>query len=198
MPRQKKPQAKAKSPPSTTPVPPSTFFVFDTETTGLIRNRRMPLGKQPEVIEFYGALVDLSTGEIKAEAEYLIKPERAIPDEVIKITHITNEDVKDCQPFKAVADDIMQHLMSAPVLAHNLSFDKEMLDIEFERLERTITWPPGICTVEQTIHMRGYRLSLTALYEALFDETFADAHRARHDVEALIRCAVELRKRGDI
>ena len=35
-------------------------FIFDTETTGLVKNRTIKLDDQPEVIEFYGALVDLS------------------------------------------------------------------------------------------------------------------------------------------
>src|SRR5262249_43032643 len=85
------------------------------------------------------------------------------------------------------------------VVAHNAAFDKDMLDLEFKRLNLTpIAWPPILCTVEQTIHVTGYRLSLSALYEHLFGETFKDAHRAETDVRALTRCVIELRKRGEL
>jgi DNA polymerase-3 subunit alpha len=78
----------------------------------------------------------------------------------------------------------------------------DMLSLEFRRLgmlEEVIKWPViRICTVEQTEWYKGYRLSLTALYEELFGEPFPDAHRARVDVQALTRVFLELRKREEI
>jgi hypothetical protein len=72
----------------------------------------------------------------------------------------------------------------------------EMVDIEFERLGRKAPWPPRkVCTVEATVHLLGYRLSLQNLHKHLFGENFDEAHRAKVDVEALVRCCVELRKR---
>jgi hypothetical protein len=68
--------------------------------------------------------------------------------------------------------------------------------LEFERLKRTIKWPRPICTVESTVHIKGARLSMTKLHKYLFDADFPDAHRAKPDTQALIRCAVELYRRG--
>ncbi len=45
------------------------------------------------------------------------------------------------------------------------------------------------------MHMKGHRLKMMQLYELLFGEQFADAHRARNDVQALRRLAVELYRR---
>jgi DNA polymerase III epsilon subunit-like protein len=84
------------------------------------------------------------------------------------------------------------------VIAHNLSYDRDMLNIEFQRLGHFIAWPPGLCTVEQSVHYKGYRLNLTGLHEYLFGQPFAGAHRARPDVEALTRCCVEMFKRRDL
>lgn len=170
--------------------------IFDTETTGLIENRSVKIDRQPSVIEFYGAVVNLRTGKVKRELEVLIKPPQPVSEEITKITTITNEMLKDREPFSASAGAIFKFLSSGKlVIAHNASFDKEMIDIEAERLKHEMRWPRLLCTVEQSLHFKGFRMSLSALYEHLFDEKFVGAHRAKADVAALIRCCVEMHKR---
>jgi DNA polymerase III epsilon subunit family exonuclease len=174
-------------------------FLFDTETTGLISNNSLPLDKQPEIIEFYGCLADLETGEIYEDFETFCKPSDPITEEITKITSITNEMVTKAPRFKSVADRIQELIEKAPVvIAHNLSFDVEMLDIEFKRMNRKLRWPRLVCTVEQTVHIKGFRLSLGALHEYLFSESFTGAHRAKADVHAMLRCCCELKKRDVI
>lgn len=169
-------------------------LIFDTETSGLIENRTLRLDKQPEIIEFYGADVDLVNGKILDELDVLIKPARPIDDEITRITGLTAADLEGKPPFAQVSQSIRELIERAPlVIAHNLSFDQEMVDIEFERLGQTpIAWPRCLCTVEQTIHIKGFRMNLSGLHEYLFGEPFAGAHRAKVDVAALIRCCVEL------
>lgn len=177
------------------------FLVFDTETSGLIDSRRIPLNKQPEIIEFYGARIELKIGAaVEDELDLLIKPAKEISAEITRITGITNDDLKSAPHFAARSSEIQKFIEESDgVLAHNLSFDMEMTDIEFERLGIKLKWPARrICTVEQTMHLKGHRLGLMALHELLFKERFAEAHRARNDVAALIRCAVELAHRGEI
>jgi len=180
-------------------------FVFDTETTGLIRNRTLKLEKQPEIIEFYGCLTDLKTGKIKKELDTFLAPSKALSDipapgdrkTITEITGITNEMLKGAPTFKEKAKEIVTLIEKSPiVIAHNASFDKEMINIEAERLGITIMWPRIICTVEATIALKGFRLSLSALHEELFNEPFTGAHRAKVDVSALVRCCVELFQRG--
>ena len=84
------------------------------------------------------------------------------------------------------------------VVAHNLAFDKAMLDFEFMRLDTELKWPAMICTVEATRHLKGHRLNLMALYEMLFSERFTEAHRAENDVRALARCFLKLRENGAV
>ena len=172
---------------------------FDTETTGLIKNKTLPLDKQPEIIEFYAALVDLSTSEVLEEFECLIKPQYGVPEIITKITGLTASDLKDCKSFIHYAPEIKSMIEKAEiVISHNASFDKGMVDIEFKRIGQTIKWQRVICTVEQTIHMKGYRLNMQALHNLLFGFNFAEAHRAKNDVNALISCTTELFKRGII
>lgn len=174
-------------------------FVFDTETTGLISNRKLPLDKQPYIVEIFGHIIDLKTGEVSAEFETLVKPPIKLPAIITKITGLTDDKLKDAPGFAKVFEGFRDIVGNAPmIIAHNLSFDTEMCEIEYERLGEKIEWPRKVCTVEQTIHLKRFRLSLTNLYDTLFKEKFEGAHRARHDVVALSRCCVELHKRGMI
>ena len=175
-------------------------FVYDTETSGLINNRSLPLNKQPEIIEFYGCVVDLRTGEILSEIETLIKPKVAVSDLITRITGIDNDLLQGAPDFTTVAPLIKATLEAqAVVIAHNASFDVEMVDIEFERLNQTIEWSTQvICTVEATLPLKGFRFKLQGLHEHLFGVPFAEAHRAKNDVVALTRCCVELFMRGDL
>jgi DNA polymerase III subunit alpha len=174
-------------------------LVLDVETTGLINNHTLSLDRQPEVVEFCGILVNLEDARVIDELDMLIKPVRPIAEEITKKNHIDNVMLESAMPFSEYADQIQHAIEHAPcVITHNASFDTEMLEIEFQRLGRHVHWPRVICTVEQTVWINGYRLNLAALYKHLFGQTFAGAHRARADVEALVKCCVELHSRGDI
>lgn len=174
-------------------------LIIDTETTDLIFNHSIKLVSQPEMIEYFGALTDLATGERKGEYETLIKPDKPISAKITEITSIDDEMVALAPSFAMVADAIRANIEGAPVvIAHNASFDVEMINIEFERLGQKIAWPRTICTVEATIHLKGFRLKLGGLYDHLFGETFKDAHRARPDAEALERICIELFARGEL
>lgn len=173
--------------------------IFDTETTGLVENRTLRIARQPEIIEFYACEVDLDSGTILRELDLLIKPRLKIPDFIVKHTGITNEMVEAAPPFEDVADSIVEFLERADVtIAHNVSFDKDVVEIELQRLQRKINWKRSICTIEQSMHITGHRMNLSALHLHLLKEKFAGAHRAKADVAALIRCCVELRKQEAI
>lgn len=180
-------------------------LIFDTETSGLVRNRTLKLEKQPSIIEFYACLADLKTGKITKELDTFIKPQRPLLDTpppgerrtLTEITGITNEMLQDAPTFADKADEIRKLIEKAPcVIAHNASFDQEMCNIEFERLGQTVKWPRVLCSVEATIAIKGFRLNLLGLHEELFGEPFTGAHRAKQDVLCLLRCCVELHKRG--
>jgi DNA polymerase III epsilon subunit-like protein len=176
----------------------SLAICLDTETTDLSPNRTMRDDRRPRIIEFYGCLVDLDCDQPPLEElELLIDPLIPLPEKIVKITHIAPEMLLGKPCFKDVAVQIRNFLQDAPlIIAHNASFDKEVLDIELERARVPIKWPPVLCTVEETIFLKGMRLTLSNLHEHLFGEKFKDAHRARSDVMALVRVARELRRRG--
>lgn len=171
-------------------------LIIDTETTDLVKNHTMKLDLQASVIEFAGVLCNLKTGTVYEELNILICPPKPITEQVTKITGITNDMVKDAPSFKQVSDKIFRLIEKAPlVIAHNASFDKEILELEAERLKYELHWPHIVCSVEQTIGIKGFRLDLTTLYDHLFKEKF-EAHRANVDVTALRRCCEQLYKQG--
>ena len=174
-------------------------LLFDWETTGLIDSHLVPHKRQPHGIEFYGCLADLSTGEISEELDLLIKPPIPVSEEITRITGLDDATLADAPAMFHVFPQIQTLIERAPIaMAHNLSYDKELTDLEAERLQTSVSWPRLLCTVEATIHIKGFRLSLTALHEHLFGETFPAAHRARNDVMAMKRCVVELYRLGEI
>ena len=174
-------------------------LIFDCETTGLIDSHLLKLDRQSSIIEFYACLADLRDGTVTRELDLLIKPPGEISEKITKITGISTAMVADAPAFRSVAAGVREVIESAPVvIAHNASFDIEMVNLEFERLGEKIRWPRVICSVEASIHIKGFRLSLGALHEELFAEKFTGAHRAKADVAALRRCCVEMHRRGDL
>jgi DNA polymerase-3 subunit alpha (Gram-positive type) len=171
-------------------------LIFDTETTGLVDNVTIADKHLPDIIEFYGCVANLTNGEIDKEFHTLVKPRKPIEEEITKITGLTDEKLKDAPYWQSIMINVIDLIdQSQLAIAHNASFDKEMVDLECGRCDTKLFWPTVLCTVEQTIHLKGFRLSLSALHEHLFGEPFADAHRAKNDTQALLRCCVELYKR---
>lgn len=182
-------------------------FIFDTETTGLFKyfNKLHATPAQlkpyPWCIEFFGNTVE-DSGDVLGEVEFWAKPGVSISDEITRITGITEADVADADPFAANADRVLAAIREADALvAHNLSYDKRILEVDFKRIGRydeitdAMAGKRMICTVQETYSIKNHRMKLTDLYIHLFGEAFPNAHRARNDVNALTRCFLELRKR---
>jgi DNA polymerase III epsilon subunit-like protein len=172
-------------------------LIFDTETTLLIKNSLMSNANQPHIIEFFGHILD-EDDQVIETLEFLCKPPVKISEEVTKITGFVAADVADAKPFKFYAEQVAGIIGRADsVVAHNLSYDWAVINIEMDRIKHPVNWPLiRICTVEETEHLKGYRLGLSALHEHLFGETFTGAHRAKVDTLALTRCFSELRRQG--
>ncbi len=173
-------------------------LILDNETTNLIHNSLRPLHKQPRVIEFFGLVL---TDDEWAEAGTLhsfLDPGTPISAEVTKITGITQDAVAGKPKFIEFAPVLKRFIEESDVVvAHNLSYDKAVIDFEFSRLKQIVSWPLNrVCTVEATEHFKGHRLNLGALHTELFGAGFEKAHSAEHDVRATARCYVELIKRG--
>ena len=176
-------------------------IVFDTETTGLTRPVGSNINMQPYMTEICAIRMDENWNEI-ARVDTLIKPPIPVPELITKITGISDETVKNAPSFINVYDELYDLFFGVKnVIGHNVNFDLSILKYELFRhdLEYKFSYPKNhICTVQNSKHYFNKRLKLAQLHEHLFNKGFADAHRAINDVKATIRCAIEMKKRGDI
>ena len=88
--------------------------VFDIETTGLEVSRC-------EIIEI-GA-VKLHKGKKVETFETFVRPTTFIPDEIVNLTHITDEMVKDAPTIKNVIADFYKFCYGTTIIAYNIDFD---------------------------------------------------------------------------
>lgn len=113
------------------------FAVVDVETTGF--SPRL----HDRVVEI--AVVRLANGRPVEEYTTLVNPGRDVgPTHVHGIAGL---DVESAPVFEAIAGDVARLIDGAVIVAHNLRFDRQFLDAEFERV--TTRWPvhPGVCTL---------------------------------------------------
>ena len=179
-----------------------TTIIMDFETSGLPNADAAPLDSQPHAIEWAAIKIDDECNEI-GRMEFICKPPIQISDIITKITGLTNDDLKDKQPFEFFLPQMEEFFLGTRgLIAHNLTFDENILKYELRRLNRltSFPWPPKhICTVEKTFHLNGHRLNLAKMHLQLTGEEFTNgAHRAMNDVEALLRCVKVLTTKGII
>lgn len=174
------------------------YVFLDVECSGLIGTTKIRQEVWPRICELYAVTYDEENKV--AEFDSLIDPGRKISSEIVGITGITNEMLEGQPDLKSKSEEIRAIIEDADfAVAHNLTFDKTVIDCEYLRLGLPpIKWPALLCTVEESSHYLMRRLKLSELHEFLFGEGFPAAHRAKNDVEALVRCFIEMHKRGDI
>ena len=96
-----------------------TLVAIDLETTGL--------DPAADAIIEVGA-VRMVDGQIVAEYNTLVNPGRPIPEAISHLTGIFTDDVLNQPSFADVIPELREFVGSAPVIAHNISFDLAFLN----------------------------------------------------------------------
>ena len=128
-----------------------------------------------------------------------------IPFESSKVHHLYDIDVKNAPFIEDKIDEIMSYINdSDAIIWHNIEYDEDMIKIELKRLNQEYRYQPKqvICTMKNTVDFCAIKWNwerfkypkLWELHKKLFDEYFIWAHDAMTDVEATLRCFVELAK----
>ena len=181
------------------------YLIFDTETTGIPRNKTAPitdLDNWPRVVQLAWQLHD-KHGRLLSQQNYIIKPDGFdIPYKAEQVHGIsTKRALEEGHDLKTVLELFIKDLESTRLLVgHNIEFDISILGAEFIRqaldtkfiLERDKI-DTGIASTEfcQMSGGIGGKLKmprLVELHEKLFGKDFGDAHDASYDVAATARC----------
>jgi len=160
--------------------------------------RAAGLKSQPYITEIYIVQVDEEFNILK-ELDSFVKIPVPVPDFITKITGIKDSDLVDAPTFEELLPDLFDIFEgSTEMVAHNLSFDKAMVGNQLIRIGcKEFPFPKiETCTVQKSMCLEQRRINLTRLHEILLGRGFPDAHRAKSDVQALVRCYHAMRERG--
>ncbi len=186
------------------------YLFFDTETTGLPKNWRAPvtdLPNWPRLVQLAWLLYE-DENKLLSSGNYIIRPNGyTIPKAASFIHGITTEKALS---IGVELDVVMQEFekllaVASYVIAHNISFDENILGAEFLRLGKgqALEGKKKICTMLSTTdycnidgHYGKKWPKLSELHYKIFAEDFDDAHNAVMDIKITAKCFWELRRRN--
>lgn len=149
---------------------------FDLETTGIDITK--------------DRIVEISYVKVfpngKEESKTMrINPEKPIPPESTAIHGITDDDVKDCPTFKAVAKTLAAQIEGCDLAGYNSNrFDIPLLAEEFLRADVNIDLNRRKFVDVQTIFHKMEQRTLSAAYKFYCNKTLENAHTAAADTMA--------------
>jgi DNA polymerase-3 subunit alpha (Gram-positive type) len=151
------------------------FVVFDIETTGLSAAK--------DRITEIGA-VKIKNGQLVDRFSELINPEIPIPDNITRLTGITNSMVSDKETIDKILPEFLEFIGSSPLVAHNASFDCGFIKIKARELGLEVN-----NTVIDTLQLsrvllpdlKRHKLNFVCEYLGI---SLENHHRAADDAEA--------------
>lgn len=158
------------------------LVVFDLETTGLdmVKDRIIQM-----------SYIKVMPDGSETRKNLYVNPGMPIPEEVVALTGISDEDVKNAPTFKQLAANLQKVFEGCDFAGYNSNrFDVPMLAEEFLRAGIDFDFSKCRLIDAQTIFMKMERRNLAAAYKFYcgrkMEEDF-EAHRADQDTEATYR-----------
>ena len=158
------------------------LIVFDLETTGLdlVKDRIIQI-----------SYIKVFPDGKEERANIFVNPQRPIPAEVVTLTGISNENVKDAPTFKQLSAQLNATFTGCDFAGFNSNhFDIPLLAEEFLRAGIDFDFSRCRLIDAQTIFHKMERRNLAAAYKFYcgrkMEEDF-EAHRADQDTEATYR-----------
>ena len=116
--------------------------------------------------------------------ESLINPQRRVPDNISRLTGITQSMVDDAPLFSDIIDELEEFMGDAIFVAHNVNFDYRFISQEFARLGRPFRHAKlCTCSSMRKLYPGLPSYSLGSLCET-WDIPLKTHHRALCDAEA--------------
>ena len=163
-------------------------IVFDTETTGFDPEN----GDRLVEIGAVELINHIPTG---VTYHQYINPERDVPEEAYKIHGLSYEYLKDFPTFAQVADEWLEFVGDATLVAHTAKFDINFINYELNQLGKEgYSWDRVVDTLEiAKILFPGARNNLDALCRRFnVDNTERTLHGALLDAQLLAEVYLEL------
>lgn len=155
---------------------PEIFCIVDTETTGM----RAAFSRIIDI-----GIIRVEHGKVVKRYQTLLNPGVSLPSFITNITSLTDEDLSGAPTFSEVALEIQELLEGAVFVAHNVSFDYNFVQSEFERAG--ILWKATkLCSVNlsRALFPKEKTHNLDAIISR-FSISISERHRALPDAEAV-------------
>lgn len=163
-------------------------IILDTETTGM-NTSGGPIYMGHRIIEI--GCVEVINRKLTGNHYHVyIKPDRLVDPEAIQVHGITDAYLADKPPFRQIADDFIEFIRGAELIAHNAPFDVSFMDYEFSKLGLDFK-TADICSITDTLAMArdifpGKRNNLDVLCDRYgIDNSHRTLHGALLDAEIL-------------
>lgn len=161
------------------------FVVFDLETTGA----KAPPCRITEIGAYR-----VRNGNVAEEFHTLVNPQTPIPPFITGLTGINDDMVREAPLFSDIANDLLEFIGDAVLVAHNARFDLGFLNYEIGRVyEEYRLGNPSLCTVQLSRKLlpdiENHKLNTVARHFAI---ELLNHHRASDDARATARIFVNL------
>lgn len=159
------------------------IVVFDIETTGFN-------AAYDKIIEI-GA-TKIRNGEIIDEFQVFVNPERPLSYDIIELTKIYDEDLKDAETIDVVLPKFLDFCENSILVAHNASFDMSFINKNIADLgyDRKFAVMDTLALARNLIkNLKNHRLGTLAKY---FGVSLVNAHRASDDARATAKVLLKL------
>jgi DNA polymerase-3 subunit epsilon len=108
-------------------------IVFDTETTGIFPDHPEPR-ERDRIVEI-GCVELINLERTGREFHAYVNPERLVSDEVVRVHGLTGEFLSKHRKFAEVAQEFLEFVGDAPLVAHNAAFDQNFIYAELARCD---------------------------------------------------------------
>lgn len=158
----------------------TTFVIVDLETSGTAPGSA--------AITEIGA-VKVRGGEVLGEFASFVHIDRPLPPDIVRLTGITDADLRDAPPISEVFPAFHEFARGAVLVAHNARFDMAFLKAACSGLGYEWDFPIPLCTLVLSRRIvpksdtRSYRLHDLA---RLFNAKTEPNHRALYDARATV------------
>lgn len=158
------------------------LIIFDLETTGLDMSK-------DHIIQI--SYIKVNPDGTEERRNHFVNPGVSIPPQIVELTHITDEMVKDAPTFKELAPTLIADFENCDFAGYNSNrFDVPFLAEEFLRSGNNFDFSSRNLIDVQSIYHKQERRNLAAAYKFYCGRKMEDdfqAHLADQDTEATYR-----------